>query len=117
MRSLLPLAALGGGSFRQIRDGDGHAGEVLGDYEACSDSAAAVDAIYGENTRLVGREGTTVSPLRPSGTMEIGGDRVPVGRRIFPGQLPLDQGHVQILHSISAARSRTSSLLAKQKRR
>lgn len=43
-----------------------------------ADSVAAVDAIYDENTRLLGREGTAVSALRPSGTADFDGERVAV---------------------------------------
>lgn len=63
-----------GGAFRFLRTSRFGNKVLLGS----PDSVAAVDAIYNENTRLVGREGTAVSPLRPSGTMDIDGDRVAV---------------------------------------
>ena len=42
------------------------------------DTPQGVDAIYGDNTRLVGRQGTTVTALRPAGTVDFDGERVPV---------------------------------------
>jgi membrane-bound serine protease (ClpP class) len=42
------------------------------------DTPEAVESIYAENTRLVGRQGKTVTPLRPAGTADFDGERIPV---------------------------------------
>ena len=42
------------------------------------DTPEAVEGIYAENTRLVGRQGTAVTPLRPAGTADFDGERIPV---------------------------------------
>jgi membrane-bound serine protease (ClpP class) len=62
------------GAFRFLRTSRFGQRVLLG----APDTAEAVDAIYDENTRLLGREGTAVTPLRPSGTAEFDGDRVAV---------------------------------------
>lgn len=42
------------------------------------DTPADVEAIYENNNRLVGMRGVAVTPLRPAGTVEIDGERIPV---------------------------------------
>lgn len=56
---------------------------------AASDSRKTVDSIYEDNTRLIGRQGVAVTPLRPSGTVDIDGKRIPVvteGDRVAKGR-------------------------------
>ncbi len=52
------------------------------------DTRKSVDAIYANNTALVGKRGRAVSPLRPAGTIDINGDRIPV---VTEGSM-VDQG-------------------------
>ncbi|MBN2491716.1 MAG: hypothetical protein JXQ29_12790 [Planctomycetes bacterium] len=42
------------------------------------DTPEALAGIYRENNRLVGQEGVAVTPLRPAGTADFGGERVAV---------------------------------------
>ncbi len=56
---------------------------------AATDTRKTVDSIYEDNTSLIGRQGIAVSSLRPSGTIDIDGERVPVvteGDRVAKGR-------------------------------
>lgn len=52
------------------------------------DTPEAVGAIYDANRRWIGRRGTAATPLRPAGTADIDGERIPV---VTEGEL-LDAG-------------------------
>ncbi len=42
------------------------------------DDPAAIGEIYERNRQLIGRTGTAVTPLRPAGTADFDGERIPV---------------------------------------
>lgn len=58
------------------------------------DTPEIVDKIYEDNSRLIGREGVAVTPLRPSGMADIDGERVPV---VTEGDLLDSRRRVQVI--------------------
>jgi len=58
------------------------------------DTPESVDKIYEDNSRLVGREGVAVTPLRPSGMAEFDGERIPV---VTEGALLDSSRRVQVI--------------------